>query len=134
MVRQEKPKTDAELRKFGVVMAVPLALLAALTWWRGTWAWPYLGGAAVVFAGLGLAVPRALTLVERVWMKLALVLGAVMTRVVLVLTFFLVFAPLGLVMRALGRRPLTIGPDRGAASYWTPVEKDSAYTRADRPY
>jgi hypothetical protein len=57
-----------------------------------------------------------------------------MTRVVLVLTFFLVFAPLGLVMRALGRRPLTVGPDPAAASYWTPVEKDSAYPRADRPY
>ena len=133
-MRQEKPKTDAELRKFGFVMAVPLALLAALTWWRGTWAWPYLGGAAIVFAGLGLAAPRSLAIVERAWMRLAAVLAAVMTRVVLVITFFLVFTPFGLVMRALGRRPLAVTADPNAASYWDPVEKDSSYTRADRPY
>jgi len=133
-VRTDRPKTDAELRKFGLVMAGPLALLAGVTWWREKAAWPYLAGAALVFLLLGLVAPRSLRVVEKLWMKLAVVMGTVMTYVILILTFFLVFTPMGLVMRALGRRPLPLGFDRQATSYWEPIEAESPYHRAEKPY
>lgn len=133
-MRRDRPKTDADLRKFGLVMAAPLTVLAAVTWWRQTGAWSYLAGAAAAFLLLGLAVPRSLRLVEALWMKFAEVMGTVMTYVVLVLAFFLVFTPMGLVMRILGKRQLTLEPDRKVASYWEPTGDNSPYTRADKPY
>ena len=105
--------------------------------WRlasGAAAWPYLAGAAVVFLALGLAAPRTLGPVERAWMKFAVVLGTVVTYLVLVITFFVVFAPFGLMARLIGRRPLSLGFRPGTTSYWEAIEPDSPYTRAAKPY
>ena len=41
-----QPKSPAELRKFGLVMAVPLSLIATYLWWKGNGVWTYLAGAA----------------------------------------------------------------------------------------
>lgn len=131
---QKRPKTNRELRKFGGVMAGLSAVVATIVWWRGGTVWPYLAAAAVVFLLTGLAAPAVLRPVEKGWMKLAEVLGTVMTFVVLVLAFFLVFTPFAVVMRLMGRRPLTLGFDPKAASYWEPVGADSPYTRANKPY
>ena len=51
-------------------------------------------------------------------MALALVLGAVMSRVVLTLLFHLVFTPVALVARATGKRFLETGFKDGSESYW----------------
>ena len=131
---KEHPKTDRELRRFGIVMAVPLSALAAFAAWRGNDLWMWFAGAAGIFQLLGLVAPSRLRGFEALWMKLALAMGHVMTFVILVVTFFLVFTPLGFLMRVFGKRPLSIGFDRSATTYWTPVEPDSPYTRVDKPY
>jgi hypothetical protein len=115
-------------------MAVPLAVLAALGFWRGKPAWPYLAGLCVFFVLFGLAFPRLLAPIERAWMKLARAMGTAMTYVVLALAFYLVLTPLGLLLRILGKRPVTLGFDPGATTYWSEVEKDGIYGRADKPY
>jgi hypothetical protein len=46
------------------------------------------------------------------------VLHAVMTPVLLGLMFFTTITPIGWLMRALGKRPLALGFDREAKSYW----------------
>ena len=51
-------KTTAELRKFGFVMFVPLALIGGYLWWKGKGAAPYVGGAALFFLVSGLLFPR----------------------------------------------------------------------------
>jgi hypothetical protein len=43
-----------------------------------------------------------------------------MTRVILTLVFFLVVTPIGLVMRMIGKDPLTKGADESADTYWIP--------------
>lgn len=127
-------RTDRELRRFGAVMASALSILAALLLWRHRPAWPYLVSAAAIFAALGLAAPRTLRPFEKGWMTVAGWLSIVMTYVVLVLAFFLVITPIGLLRRALHRDPLGLRFDKGAASYWVPVDKTGPATRADRPF
>jgi hypothetical protein len=99
-------------------MALPLTLVAAIGAWRGHTILPVLvGGLAVTLAGLGLAAPRGLRPVHRVWMKLADALAWFNTRLLLGLVYYLVMTPIGLLMRLLGRDPL----DRrlhDRASYW----------------
>jgi hypothetical protein len=42
----------------------------------------------------------------------------VVNPIVLLLLFAIVVTPTALLMRLLGRRPLRLAPDPGAASYW----------------
>lgn len=134
MMKSDGPRTRAELRKFGLTMAVPLTLLGGLAWWRGsdlsTWLW----AAAGVFLVTGLILPGALGPVERAWMKLAWILSSIMTRVLLTLSFFLVITPFGWLLRLMGKDLLELRIDRERESYWVPVEPDGPATRPDKPY
>jgi len=123
-----------QLRRFGLVMAVPLAVIAALLLWKQRPAAPWVGGLAAAFALAGLLVPRVLSPVERAWMTLAGWLSVVMTYVILTLAFVLVVTPLGLVMRVFRRDPMRLRFDRKTATYWVPVEPDGPASRSDRPY
>ena len=133
-MRREKPKTAAELRKFGFVMATPLALLGGATWWLNRPSWPYLTGAAGVFLVLALMAPGVLRVPEKLWMRFAVILGTVMTLLVLVVTFFVVFTPMGIAMRLFRKVPLELAPDPSLATYWQRVDTPSPYSRPDKPY
>ena len=130
----ERTARTRTLRRFGLVMAAPLALLAALLLWKQRPAGPYVLAAAAGFALLGVAAPRLLDPVEKVWMKLAAWLSVVMTYVVLTLAFFLFVTPLGVVRRLFGGDSLHRRFDRDAASYWVPVDPNGPAGRSDRPY
>ena len=123
-----------ELRKFGLVMAGAFTLLAAYLWYRGSanaWWIASIGGS---FLGLGSLVPIALAPIEFIWMKIAHVMGFVMTRVILTLVFFLAITPTGLVFRLLGKDLLQKKIDPGADTYWIPAEPDGPWTRPDKPF
>jgi len=128
------PRRLRELRRFGLVMAVPLSLLAAALLWRQRPSWPYLLALAAAFALAGLVAPRLLSPVEKAWMALADWLSVVMSYVILTLAFILVVTPLGLVRRVFRRDPLHLRFDKASPSYWVEVEPDGPASRADRPY
>lgn len=129
------PQDDRQrLRKFAAVMAIAFALLAGLLWWRGSASGAPLGYVAAAFLLAGLVAPRVLAPIERAWMALARVMGAVMTTVILTLTFFLVITPMGLLVRLLGKDLLAMRRDPGADTYWVPMEPDGPTTRPDKPY
>lgn len=134
-VRDEVAALDMSpraLRQFGWTVGPVLAGGAALWAWRHDWAWgPMSTGIAAV--GLALIVvasvaPHALRAVHRGWMTLAFAMGFVMTRVILSLAFFLVFVPIGLVLRLVGKDLLSRRLDPDAESYW--LRRDDG--RADR--
>ena len=132
--RPHRQKTVPELRKFGAVMSGAFALLGAIAAWRGRAAGPYLLGLAVLFLLPALISPRLLAPVERVWMKFAEAIGSVMTVVILTLAFIVVFTPMGIVLRLMGKDLLGLKPDRRLQTYWTPVEADGPATRPDKPF
>ena len=110
--------TTRELRKFGLVMAAPLTLIGGVLLWRGRTTGMILLGLAGLFLLLAGVAPRALAPVERYWMAFAEKLGAVMTRVILTLTFYLVITPIGLLLRLMGgtlQTPLPLPRARCAA-------------------
>jgi hypothetical protein len=127
-------KSTKHLRKFGLTMAVAFGLFAALFWWRDRSWWVYVGGVAALFGVFGLLAPRLLGPVERGWMKVAELLGAVMTRVVLTVGFLIAVTPVGLFMRMRGKDLLKLKFEPEADTYWEPVEPDGPSTRADKPY
>ncbi len=113
--------TDAELRKFGLIMAVAAVLLAGLAWYKGSQDGAVrLIAAALVFSLAALTWKRALLPLYKVWMVIGGFLGFVNSHLLLALVFYLVFTPIGLVMRLIRRDPLERrfpGSD-SRQSYW----------------
>ena len=111
--------TKAQARKSALVVAAVLLLIAAWNIYRGRM------GVVAVFGTLGallvvagLFVPAAAGAFHRAWMRLAVVLGYVNSRVLLSLTYYGLMTPYGIVSRLVGRDPLRRrGP--AAESYWT---------------
>lgn len=105
-----------EGRKFGLTVGAAFLVLAALLWWRGRPAAPWFGGLGATLALAGLLIPARLGPVQRAWMGLAHLLSRVTTPVFMSLVYFLVLTPIGLIMRAFGRNPMSAKSHGG--SFW----------------
>lgn len=118
-----KPSLRAE-REFGLIVGGVLLLLSL--WWLFRAKFPTVShvtlplGAALVL--LGLVLPKALALPNKVWMALAEALSFVMTRIILAFVFFAIVTPIGVVKRFFGWDPLH---RRGGSSdsYWRPYSE-----------
>lgn len=75
----------------------------------------------------GLFAPALAELIHRGWMKLGTILGAITSRVLLTIIFFLVILPFGLISRLLGKNDLILDPNK--PSYFT--KKEHTYTKED---
>ena len=114
----------AELRRFGLAVGGAFLLLALASWWRGHVLPPRVFVTlGVLLVVPGLVAPTVLGPVRRVWMRAALVLGEVNSRIILGVFFYLVIAPVGLVLRHLVRDPLDRSLDDGKASNWIVRER-----------
>jgi hypothetical protein len=113
------PVTDAQARKTALVVAFVLFLFAAWNLYRGrTTVVAVLSGVAVALVLTGLLLPALARRFHVFWMRVAVVLGYVNSRVLLTLMYYGVFAPYGFVSRLARRDPLRRrGPKR--ESYWT---------------
>ncbi|MBV8851593.1 MAG: hypothetical protein JOZ16_18620 [Methylobacteriaceae bacterium] len=105
-------------RGFGFVFAGFFALVAIVRWWKGQDGFGWFAAAALAMLLVALIRPSLLAPFNRLWTKLALLLSKVMNPVIMAILFFLVVAPIGLLMRLFGKRPLALEIDPAAKSYW----------------
>jgi hypothetical protein len=105
-------------RSFGLVMAAFLLLVGLWPVVRGGALRPWSLAAAVVLGAIALARPSVLGPLNRAWTRLGLLLQQIVSPVVLGLLFFAALTPVALLMRLLGKTPLSLDFDRGARSYW----------------
>ena len=92
------------------------------------WKKPVPGGVIAAGALLlslpGLIAPHtAGRSVGRALDRFAYAVGTGVTWVLMTLLYYLLFLPVGLVLRARGRLGITRSPDPGRSSYWTQVEE-----------
>ena len=110
--------TNAQARKSALLVAAVLLGIAAWNLYRGrTTVVLVFGapGAALVVAGL--LVPAAARAFHVAWMRFAVALGHVNSRVLLTLVYYLLVTPYGVVSRLVRRDPLRRRGGRGE-SYW----------------
>ena len=110
--------TDAQARKSALVVACVLLAIAAWNFYKGrtTVVAVFASiGAALVLAGL--FVPVAARAFHVAWMRLAVLLGHVNSRVLLTLVYYLLVTPYGVVSRLARRDPLR-RRGRAGESYW----------------
>jgi hypothetical protein len=110
MINESRGKSISagELRNFGLMMAVMIsAVFGLLLPWVFAMVvplWPW--GVSGLFLFWSLIHPASLRLVYDLWMKLAVVLSWINTRIILGLAFFIIFVPLGLMMRVFANDPM----------------------------
>ena len=90
---------------FGYIRSWPTALLVALL------------VLAVVHFVLAFVAPDLLGRINNFWMGLGLLMGKVVSPIVMTILFFVLFTPIGLVMKIMGRDELAIR-NRGGSSFW----------------
>jgi hypothetical protein len=105
-------------RSFGLVFAGLFVVIAL---------WPLLYGAsprgwslgvAAAFALVALARPAWLARLNRAWLRLGLLLGAVMGPLALAILYYGVLVPIGLLLRVSGKDALRLTLDAKAQTYW----------------
>lgn len=120
----EKLNPDKEnLKKFGISMGLVLLAITVLFTIRHKSTIYFIPVIALIFLGLGHFASAILRPVYIVWMKLAFILGWINTRLILIILFYAIFTPMGLVMRLLRIDPLDRKIDKEADTYWRRKEK-----------
>ena len=117
LTREEHVEGSTD-RVFGLVFAGAFLLFAVwplfhrepFRWW---WC-----AAAAAFGAIALTKPALLAGLNRLWIKLGVLLGKVVSPIALGLLFYLVLTPIGVVMRLAGKDPLRLKFDSAVSSYW----------------
>jgi len=111
-----------------VIALWPLHAAQAPRWWALVLALPLIA--------LAVIRPPLLAPLNKLWFRLGILLGHIVSPVVLGIVYFLWITPFGLVMRLMGKKLLALGFDQQAKSYWIIREpvKVEATVRMRRPY
>lgn len=113
----EGPPSLPPNRKFGLLWVVVFSGVAAWTWWAGAKATPWLIAALGTACVTALA-PRLLTPFNRAWMRLASLMHAAISPLVLGIMFFGLVTPYGWCRRLIGGDPLARRWEPERESYW----------------
>jgi len=116
VIAKPKPKL---LRQFAGLWLIVFPLLAALRVWRGhadNWAIG-LAVAGVVVGLVGLVKREAVRPIYSGWMLAAFPIGWTVSQLMLLVLFYLVFTPVGLVFRLMRRDALSLRR-RDVSTYW----------------
>ncbi len=122
-----------QLRGYGWIGLVAFGLLGAWVWWKhalfvqmqpqtAQTVAKVLWAVAGAHGLLALVAPVALKPVYLGLMLVTMPIGFVVSHVVIFLTFFGIFLPVGLIMRLFGYDPMHRSFDRAARTYWIPRE------------
>ena len=125
---------DAIARRSAITVALIFALMAAWQWHRGR---PLridiFGGAAVALVVVAL-IPPAARGFHRGWMTLAHVLGAINSRIILSVLYFLIITPIGRIVRWTGHDPLTRRAPRSGCTGLRGRTRDNRARNSKRTY
>lgn len=105
-------------RTFGLVMAGFLTLLALINGRHSGRFWPWELAIAILLLAAALIRPSVLSPLNRLWMKLGLLLHTIVNPIVMGLLFYGTIWPTGIVMRMRGRDLLRLKREPGSDSYW----------------
>lgn len=153
MVMHEIPELDRKgLRDFGVVTGLiiiglfgiflpwifsGIRLMHSYDFWGAlqpavtALRWPFmLGGLLILW---GLVAPLTLKSLYRGWMRFGLLMSIVMTPLIMGIVFYLVFAPVGLVMKILGKDSMARKFDPDAESYRI-ISKENPKNNLEKPF
>mgnify|MGYP001565608280 CR=1 FL=1 len=106
------------LKKFGITMGSAFFIITIIILIRHKHSVIPASIISITFLILAFTLPALLKPVYILWMKLAFVMGWINTRLILCMLFYLLFAPMGLVMRLFKVDLLDRKIEKNKDSYW----------------
>lgn len=122
--------TDKQLRSFSTVMAAAFVIIGVMLLLRRKPEFWLSWAIAAVFYAAGLAGPQWLGLAYCGWMGLARILSWVNTRILLIIIFYGIMTPAGIVMKLFRFDPLERKFQKSIKSYWHP-RRQKSFSRSD---
>ena len=95
---------------FLIISLWPLTYVGPIRIWSVT--------VALVFLILGLTKSKLLTPLNKLWFKFGMILGAIVAPFIMCVIFFLIVAPIGLVMKIIGKDLLNKKYNKKKKTYW----------------
>lgn len=103
---------------FGIVFAIVFLLIGLYPLLHGENVRLWALVAALVLLALAFLAPKTLSVPNKLWFKLGMLLGAVVAPIVMALVYFITVVPIGLLIRLTGKDLLREKLDKKATSYW----------------
>ena len=127
-------ESKREVRITWIGFTVILAVIGSVIWYKGGSVHPYFYGASAFFAFFAAAAPMALLPLYRLWVKFAMKLAWLNTRLLLGIIFYFLITPIGLAVRIFSHDPMDRKFDKSAATYWRKKEHETGLERYEKPY
>ncbi|SVC44594.1 uncharacterized protein METZ01_LOCUS297448 [marine metagenome] len=108
----------SDLRNFGIIVGIILLIISGFLFWKEKESFQIFLAIGIILFLTAIALPSVLKPVYWIWMIFAIILGWIMTRVILSLMFYVVFTPIGLILRFFGKQFLELRWDKSKESYW----------------
>jgi len=118
MIDKTKFNDPKEQRKFGIALAVFLLLIATYLYFRHEVLNPVLPAVSGVILITGLIWPRGIKPLFVAFSYFGFGMNWIVTNVILLLLFFVIFTPTGMIMRLFGKKLLDNGFKEPDATYW----------------
>lgn len=124
-------KEHKELLYFGYGLSLISAFFGVGGWIKRGLHWPAatLLICCLIFVSVTTFNWRALRVGYTGWMKVAHLIGGIVTTVILTVAYFVIFTPLALVIHLRGRDHLNRQIDLNAESYWYPYESQKSFSK-----
>lgn len=128
--------TPSVLRWFGLIMLTFFVALAVMARFK-----LHAPQASLWLAGIGLVVSLVYYAVRSLrvpmylaWMKLFFPMAWIVSHAIVAVIYYLVLTPIGLLMRLVGRDPLSRRFDRSAPTYWARMRRVPALSDYFKQY
>jgi hypothetical protein len=133
-VREEIRNLDISkksLRKFGISVGLVLSIVAIWMMYKDNIPSlrTYLGIIGVLLIIAGVTYPLALKHIYKLWMGLAFAMGWVVSRILLLILFYLFVVPIGLISRLVGKEFMDINMNKVKETYWVRKNKKTNYEK-----
>jgi len=118
-----------EWRKFAIGLSVILGVITLIQWYFDSSIYFYILIAGIVVLFLGTIIPITIKPLFIGFSYLGFVLNWIMTRVILIILFYLIFTPIGIISRLFGKQFLNTKFDKSKKSYWIDRKESVNYEK-----
>ena len=137
MIQLDLNPSHKTLRQFGLISLIMLTIIGLLLGWRFGLPKGIVIGLCAAGAGLFILSQISVRLIRPVYVGLMIVsfpIGWVISHLVMIIFFFGIITPVGLVFRLLGRDALHRKWDLQAKSYWVKYPRPDSVQRYFRQF
>ena len=93
-------------------------IIAGVLFWKDKESFKIVFTIGLTLLILGFAIPVALKPIYWVWMIFSTIIGWIMTRVILSLLYYIIFAPIGFISRLFGKQFIELNWNKTDSTYW----------------